>query len=188
MSKDNNDKVQEEPSQDKASTSYDAKAEDSGTIAQGDRPTAFGPGATYVGDVQGNLTIIQGGQTIQAPSETSQKDKEQIATTSPETLEQEVEEEMDIEEILRLVGPDKSPKQYSHGARLKLKDKMNDAFNVSGLKEACDLLEIEYEDIPGSDRKAKIRELIAHCRRHMMLSKLIRVCEYIYSDRNWSLS
>ncbi|MCP5101454.1 MAG: hypothetical protein GY943_38400, partial [Chloroflexi bacterium] len=49
---------------------------------------------------------------------------------------------------------------------------MHPHFNVDELRQLCFALSIEYEDIPGDTRMAKVQALIAYCLRHNQLPQL----------------
>ena len=46
-------------------------------------------------------------------------------------------------------------------------------FNLSELKELCTYLRVNYEDLPGEERKSKVRELVAYFERRKALPKLV---------------
>lgn len=55
--------------------------------------------------------------------------------------------------------------------------KIQQFFNLSELQTLCFNLKIDFEDISGSTKTDKIRELIKHCQRQNLLEELLTACE-----------
>ena len=58
---------------------------------------------------------------------------------------------------------------------IRLRDMLSTGFNESELRDLCTDFRIEYEDLAGSQRRDKIRELIAHFERRGRTSEIIEV-------------
>lgn len=53
-----------------------------------------------------------------------------------------------------------------------LRDQITASFNIDELKDLCFELQIDYEDLPGDSKRAKVRELIEYCQRHGLIPDL----------------
>ena len=49
--------------------------------------------------------------------------------------------------------------------RILLRESLSDKFNLDELNTLCFDLNIDYEDIPGNNKQAKVVELIKYCER-----------------------
>jgi formylglycine-generating enzyme required for sulfatase activity len=66
-----------------------------------------------------------------------------------------------------------------------LRDLLAQHFNLEELEQLCFDLNIEYEDVPGSTRKAKAQALVEYCLRHNRLPDLSAYCRQLRPDVNW---
>ncbi len=58
-------------------------------------------------------------------------------------------------------------------------------FSILELQTLCFELGIDYEDIPGSTRESKARELVLYCRRRSQLPQLLAYCVQQRPDYQW---
>jgi len=72
-----------------------------------------------------------------------------------------------------------------HIDKVKLLEWMEPAFNLGDLRTLCFYLGIDYENITGENKHAKIRELIMHCARLGLLGKLLGRCQEMRERINW---
>jgi hypothetical protein len=75
-----------------------------------------------------------------------------------------------------------SKQDYDRVALLK---EMASSFNASELSELAFNLNIDYEDLAGSNRRAKVRELITHCERRGQVDKLLAALSKMRDSTNW---
>lgn len=69
--------------------------------------------------------------------------------------------------------------------RLKLRDNLAALFDSKELKELCFELDIDYEDLAGESRKAKILDLVAYCERHNLLIDLKAEISRLRPHASW---
>ncbi|MCP4428868.1 MAG: hypothetical protein GY803_30655 [Chloroflexi bacterium] len=69
--------------------------------------------------------------------------------------------------------------------RSKLRKNLNDHFGVTDLQEICFDLNIDYEDLPGDDKRLKVMELIKHMNRRGHLQELIVMCQELRPNLSW---
>ena len=62
----------------------------------------------------------------------------------------------------------------SHAGLINLMSFMTKHFNGGDLQQLCFQLAVDYEDIPGPGRQAKIREFIQYMNRHSRLCELVK--------------
>lgn len=55
---------------------------------------------------------------------------------------------------------------------------INTSFNDSELRDLCFAMKVDYDDLSGEGKRAKVRELILYCVRHKHLPELIKLCQY----------
>lgn len=67
----------------------------------------------------------------------------------------------------------------------KLREKISNSFDLGELHDLCFDLEVEYENLGGSKRSEKSRELVEHCERHGQLTLLIERCQELRPSVNW---
>jgi hypothetical protein len=67
----------------------------------------------------------------------------------------------------------------------KLRTLMENTFDLSEIEGICFDLAINYEDLGGSNRKSKIRDLIAYCERSGTLESLINKCRKERPNFTW---
>jgi hypothetical protein len=58
-------------------------------------------------------------------------------------------------------------------------------FDDDELRSLCDDLEIDYDDVPGRAKSAKVRELVRYCERRGRLTKLIGRCRELRPHVDW---
>jgi hypothetical protein len=69
---------------------------------------------------------------------------------------------------------------------LELRDTFNTFFNEDSLNEFALALGVDYENLPGSGKSAKARELALHLWRHSLLTRLAAVGPKRRSDIDWA--
>ena len=67
----------------------------------------------------------------------------------------------------------------------ELLTKLKANFNDSELREICLELEINYEDLSGTSRADKARELILYLERRQRLSELVEICHRLRPNTIW---
>jgi diguanylate cyclase (GGDEF)-like protein len=67
------------------------------------------------------------------------------------------------------------------------RDKLDAHFNESELRELCDEIEVDYENLKGSTKRDKASELISFCRRHGKLSELVERCHALRPRVTWQV-
>lgn len=72
--------------------------------------------------------------------------------------------------------------KYNRTALLK---ELSRTFNDEELADLCFDLDIDYEELDGSNRRAKARELITYCERRDMVSELIAACAEMRGNIDW---
>lgn len=70
----------------------------------------------------------------------------------------------------------------------ELAGKIERRFSVTELNDLFFQLSIEYDDLPGSTRKDKIRELVQFCDRHDRLDELVNICKIIRPNETWEFT
>lgn len=63
--------------------------------------------------------------------------------------------------------------------------KIEERFSTDELKDLFFRLSIGFDDLPGTTRKAKIRELVEYCNRHSKLEELISICKELRPIESW---
>jgi hypothetical protein len=58
----------------------------------------------------------------------------------------------------------------------KLRDLLTQNFDRNELLDLCFSLNVEFDDLPGASKKAKVRELLQHLNRRGRLDELVRLC------------
>ena len=66
---------------------------------------------------------------------------------------------------------------------VQLTEKIRQHFNEDELREICFRLKIGYEDLPGSGRAWKARELVLFCERKKRLEELTTACNQIFPQQ-----
>lgn len=66
--------------------------------------------------------------------------------------------------------------RYTPEARNTLRQILWDHFNLTEIRDLCFELDIDFENLSGSSKPDKIRELILYCERHGLNDKLIQTC------------
>ena len=69
---------------------------------------------------------------------------------------------------------------------LELRDTFNTYFNEDGLTDFALALNVDYENLSGSGKSAKARELALHLWRHSLLPKLAEIGPKRRSDIDWA--
>jgi hypothetical protein len=59
---------------------------------------------------------------------------------------------------------------------VKLRQNIDTYFNDSELRTLCFDMSIDYDDLPGTSKGDKARELVAHCIRHGLMNELVQSC------------
>ena len=67
----------------------------------------------------------------------------------------------------------------------KLRQAIDEAFNLSELKTLCFDLEIDFDKLSPGNKEDKIRELVALCLRNQRINELISLCESARPKTNW---
>lgn len=71
---------------------------------------------------------------------------------------------------------------------IEIRQSLIDLFTESELKSLCFELSIDYEELPGNQKNDKARELVLYCKRHALVSPLIRVILRLRPNVTWSLN
>jgi hypothetical protein len=66
-----------------------------------------------------------------------------------------------------------------------LQGQIEKVFNLEERKDLCLSLDIEYENLAGETRRAKVRELVKHCHRYGRLADLIQQCRAERPQETW---
>lgn len=69
--------------------------------------------------------------------------------------------------------------------RVALLHEMADSFSSSELAELTFNLEIDFEDLAGSSKRAKVRELITYCERRGLVDKLLAALSDMRGTTDW---
>lgn len=69
--------------------------------------------------------------------------------------------------------------------RTKLRQVLADYFNEEELRDLCFELGIDYENLAGSTKSGKARELVAYCERHMRIGELAAACYRLRPQAPW---
>ena len=79
------------------------------------------------------------------------------------------------------------PDEHSLMHRLvrELRKEMKRAFNKEETRDLCFDLGIEYEDLPGSTRDGKQRELIRYCKNGNRIQELVEECNQKRPNLKW---
>lgn len=67
----------------------------------------------------------------------------------------------------------------------ELATRIEKRFNANELKDLFFKLNIDYDDLPGTTRKDKIRELVQFCERHDRLNDLVSLCKTLRPNELW---
>ena len=67
----------------------------------------------------------------------------------------------------------------------KLRDNVKLSFSESDLKDLCFDLDIDYDDLPDSSRKDKIREVILYLKRRKRIPEFIQICRDKRPHTHW---
>jgi hypothetical protein len=70
-------------------------------------------------------------------------------------------------------------------ARRALRDKLARHFDMSELATLCFEIDIDFDNMPGRNKDARIRELILFCERSGKLSELVNRCRELRSHVEW---
>jgi hypothetical protein len=68
---------------------------------------------------------------------------------------------------------------------LRLRRTLNRCFDENELRDLCFDLGVDYQDLPGEGKGAKVRELIAHLERRGRLPKLVEMGRELRPDVSW---
>lgn len=68
----------------------------------------------------------------------------------------------------------------------ELANRIEQRFNTNELHDLCFKLNIDYDNLPGSTRKDKVRELVKFCNRHGKLDELISLCKALRPNETWN--
>jgi hypothetical protein len=68
---------------------------------------------------------------------------------------------------------------------IKVRELLAFHFNEGELRSLCADLGIDYDDLPGSSKADKARELVLYCERHGRLDDLIKRCRTLRSNVDW---
>ena len=76
--------------------------------------------------------------------------------------------------------------QYpSYNERTSLRKNLQDSFDETELREICFDFQIDYENLPGRDKKEKVMQLITYFERRRKLSELIDYCKDLRPHISW---
>ena len=64
---------------------------------------------------------------------------------------------------------------------------LKNSFTEEGLRDLCFELGIDYESLPGANKRAKARELLGHLDRRGRLDKLLAICKEKRDNLNWDI-
>jgi hypothetical protein len=77
---------------------------------------------------------------------------------------------------------------YGPGTRSKLSQLLDYCFNESELRDLCLDLRIDYDDLPGAGKAAKIRELVQYfARPTRSINELVQVCSELRPNAPWNI-
>lgn len=77
------------------------------------------------------------------------------------------------------------PQTADHADLLQLVQKLEDTFNQSDLQDLCFRLQVNPEDLEGTSRTDKIRELVKYMQRYGRLSQLRATCAQLRPATVW---
>ncbi|MEZ4592137.1 MAG: hypothetical protein R3D55_13495 [Chloroflexota bacterium] len=66
-----------------------------------------------------------------------------------------------------------------------LQEPLATSFNLDELRQLCFSLNIDYENVPGETKEAKVRELICYCYRRDHLNALLDYCQQVRPRKKW---
>lgn len=78
-----------------------------------------------------------------------------------------------------------APQQSSHSVMSTLRQLCSQYFDDSELRDLCFDLQIEYENLSGENKLAKVRELLRYTSRHQKLPELIEIFKRLRPDLQW---
>jgi hypothetical protein len=84
------------------------------------------------------------------------------------------------DEIRQIVAPPSGPVD-----RVRLHQSLTTQFSEGELRDLCFYLNVNYEDLPGEEKRSKARELIVHFERRDSLSDLIVLCRKLRPNVSW---
>jgi hypothetical protein len=67
---------------------------------------------------------------------------------------------------------------------VNLWEKLDEFFSEEDIRDVCFQLEVDFENLPGKEKKGKARELVIYCRNRAMLEKRSRSGS-VWSNRSW---
>jgi hypothetical protein len=77
------------------------------------------------------------------------------------------------------------PLTYRPNNRVAFLNILKEHFNLSELRELCLELEIDYENLAGSSKADKARELLLYCDRHGLGNKLLQTSSHLRPNAPW---
>jgi len=86
-------------------------------------------------------------------------------------------------------GPGQAPGSVPSGPLwdlVKLREGLDQHFNDSELRTLCFDSGIDYDNLPGEDKAAKARELVAHCERRGRTAELVELCRRLRPKVQWT--
>ncbi len=65
------------------------------------------------------------------------------------------------------------------------RNKIIEKFNLAEINDLCFELNIQHDNVPGSTRDEKARELVEYCNRHGLLPSLLKKCTHLRPNESW---
>ena len=93
-----------------------------------------------------------------------------------------------IAEAQTLSEPVDEENLYDHKNLIRLRNILEEHFNVEELKTLCFDLKIDYENLPGQGKASKARELVDYLKRRRRMADLIEVGRATRPEIPWLVS
>jgi hypothetical protein len=84
------------------------------------------------------------------------------------------------DEIYQIVAPQLGPTD-----RVRLHQLLTTQFSEGELRDLCFYSDVDYENLPGEEKRSKARELILHFERHNRVPELIDLCRKLRPEASW---
>jgi hypothetical protein len=69
--------------------------------------------------------------------------------------------------------------------QIRLREEIIKQFSLAEMKDLCERLRIDYEDISGDTRSAKALELVGYFKRRNRLPQVLTMCRQLRPNGNW---
>ncbi len=79
------------------------------------------------------------------------------------------------------------PAELTHEQRIDLRKRICETFDLNGIRELCEAINIDFENLGGDTRDRKALELIGYCQRRGMFRQLIDACIALRPQVAWPL-